>query len=51
MRLDGGGTKRHGRNARSLALTRHARLAFNASVTVVEFLLDTWHVRRQDEAE
>jgi AbiJ N-terminal domain 3/Abortive infection C-terminus len=38
----------HGRNKSSVALTRHARLAFNASVTVVEFLLDTWHVRRQD---
>ncbi len=36
----------HGRNRSSVALTRHARLAFNASVTVVEFLLDTWHVRR-----
>lgn len=39
----------HGRTGRSPALTRHARLAFNAAVTVVEFLLDTWHVRRQDE--
>ncbi len=41
----GGG---HGHARRSPALTRHGRLAFNASVTVVEFLLDTWHVRRQD---
>jgi hypothetical protein len=39
----------HGRNRRAPALTRHGRLAFNASVAVVEFLLDTWHVRRQDE--
>jgi hypothetical protein len=39
----------HGRTARSPALTRHARLAFNASVAVSEFLLDTWHVRRQAE--
>ena len=36
----------HGRNRRSPALSRNGRLAFNASVTVVEFLLDTWHVRR-----
>jgi AbiJ N-terminal domain 3/Abortive infection C-terminus len=40
----------HGRNRRSPALTRHARLAFNASVTVVEFLLDTWHVRRESSS-
>lgn len=39
----------HGRSRRSPALTRHGRLAFNASVTVIEFLLDTWHVRRRDE--
>jgi hypothetical protein len=39
----------HGRSRRSPALTRHGRLAFNASVTVVEFLLDTWHVRRDEE--
>lgn len=36
----------HGRVRPSPALTRHARLAFNASVAVSEFLLDTWHVRR-----
>ena len=36
----------HGRNRRSPALARHGRLAFNASVTVTEFLLDTWHARR-----
>jgi hypothetical protein len=35
----------HGRTKRSPALTRHARLAFNASVAVTEFLLDTWHER------
>lgn len=44
----GGG---HGHARRSPALTRHGRLAFNASVTVVEFLLDTWHVRREDESK
>lgn len=36
----------HGRTRRSPALTRHGRLAFNTSVALVEFLLDTWHVRR-----
>jgi hypothetical protein len=35
----------HGRSAPSPALERHARLSFNACVTVVEFLLDTWHAR------
>lgn len=35
----------HGRTRHSPALTRHGRLAFNTSVTLVEFLLDTWHVR------
>jgi hypothetical protein len=40
----------HGRTAPSPALERHARLAFNAAVTLVEFLLDTWHAR-QDAAE
>jgi hypothetical protein len=39
----GGG---HGRVRPSPALTRHARLAFNSSVAVCEFLLDTWHERR-----
>jgi len=38
----------HGRSQSSPALTRHARLAFNATVTVTEFLLDTWHVRLSD---
>ena len=37
----------HGRTKASVALTRHARLAFNATVAVVEFLLDTWRVRRE----
>lgn len=37
----------HGPARRSPALTRHARLAFNAGVAVVEFLLDIWHVRRE----
>lgn len=36
----------HGRTAPSPALERHARLAFNSSVALVEFLLDTWHARR-----
>ena len=35
----------HGRSAPSPAVTRHARLAFNAVRTVSEFLLDTWHER------
>lgn len=36
----------HGRNHATKALTRHARLAFNTSSAVAEFLLDTWHERR-----
>ncbi len=39
----------HGRAAPSPALERHARLSFNACVTVVEFLLDTWHARTDAE--
>lgn len=39
----------HGRAKRSPALSRHGRLAFNAAVAVVEFLLDTWQVRREDD--
>jgi hypothetical protein len=39
----------HGRSAPSPALERHARLAFNAAVALVEFLLDTWHARRGAE--
>lgn len=38
----------HGPAKRSPALTRHARLAFNASVAVTEFLLDTWHERKRE---
>lgn len=38
----------HGRSRSSQALTRHARLAFNTSSAVAEFLLDTWHERRAD---
>ncbi len=40
----------HGKTAASPAFSRHARLAFNASRAVVEFLLETWHVRRDSEA-
>jgi hypothetical protein len=35
----------HGREKPSPALTRHARLALNSTVTVCEFLLDTWEER------
>ena len=35
----------HGQSTRSAALARHARLALNATVTVAEFVLDTWHAR------
>jgi hypothetical protein len=38
----------HGRATSSKVPVRYARLAFNASVTVVEFLLETWHVRRTE---
>jgi len=38
----------HGPTRRSSALTRHARLAFNSSVALTEFLLDTWHERKRD---
>lgn len=41
----------HGRNKRSAALTRHARLAFNAASGVAEFMLDTWHERRRNDAQ
>lgn len=37
----------HGKTRPSPAFARHARLAFNASRAVVEFLLETWHVRRE----
>lgn len=36
----------HGRRRRNPALRRHAQLAFNATRTVAEFLLQTWHVRK-----
>jgi hypothetical protein len=36
----------HGRAQRAPALERHARLAMNASRTVAEFLLATWHERQ-----
>ncbi|WP_211882357.1 abortive infection family protein [Pseudarthrobacter albicanus] len=35
----------HGRTTRSNLHPRHARLALNSTVTVTEFLLDTWHAR------
>lgn len=38
----------HGRSTRSAALTRHARLALNATVTIAEFVLDTWQARVAD---
>lgn len=41
----------HGRSQRSVALTRHARLAFNSAVAICEFLLDTWHDRREAEGQ
>jgi len=41
----------HGRNRTSEALTRHARLAFNTASAVSEFLLDTWHERRDQGGE
>ncbi len=36
----------HGKTRSSPALERHARLAFNASRSVVEFVLQTWHERQ-----
>lgn len=36
----------HGRAKLSPAWSRHARLAFHATVTVCDFLIETWHVRR-----
>jgi hypothetical protein len=35
----------HGQSTRSVALARHARLALNATVTIAEFVLDTWQSR------
>lgn len=37
----------HGRTKLSPAHARHARLSVNAARTVVEFLLETWHERRE----
>jgi hypothetical protein len=39
----------HGRTTPSPALARHARLAANSARAVVEFLLETWHSRRDAE--
>jgi hypothetical protein len=36
----------HGRPQPVRALERHARLAMGASSTVADFLLSTWHARR-----
>jgi hypothetical protein len=38
----------HGRSTRSRVPVRYARLAFNATVAIVEFLLETWHIRKTD---
>lgn len=38
----------HGREVKSPAETRHARLAFDAASTVARFLLETWQVRQSD---
>jgi len=35
----------HGQSNRCVALTRHARLALKATVTVAEFVPDTWESR------
>lgn len=35
----------HGQATRNRALVRHARLALNATVTLAEFILDTWQIR------
>jgi hypothetical protein len=39
----------HGRTVPSRALARHARLTAALTTGVVQFLLDTWHVRREGE--
>lgn len=39
----------HGRAVPSPALTRHARLAANSAITVVEFVLETWRSRKNAE--
>lgn len=38
----------HGRTRKNPALKRHGQLAFNATRTVAEFLLQTWHARREE---
>lgn len=40
----------HGQPTLSLALARHARLSGTAARGLTEFLLDTWHVRKQQES-
>ncbi|BFM26088.1 hypothetical protein CHE218_31300 [Microbacterium sp. che218] len=40
----------HGQSSRSAALARHARLALNATVTIAEFVLDTWQARIESGA-
>lgn len=40
----------HGKTQPTPALSRHARLSLNASRTVAEFLLETWHARRDEDA-
>ena len=39
----------HGRTRQSAALARHARLAANSARAVVEFVLETWHARKDAE--
>jgi len=38
----------HGRTTKSPALARHARLTATLTTGLVQFMLDTWHVRRGD---
>jgi len=40
----------HGRGRRSVTQPRHARLAFHAAWAVTEFLLATWHQRREADS-
>jgi hypothetical protein len=39
----------HGRESESPAKRRHARLVFNATVTIAEFVADTWSVRAEND--
>lgn len=41
----------HGKTSNSPAIERHARLAFNAARTVVEFVLQTWHQRKKQGSD